>query len=105
MAERASLSSEELFVKVQLGIRMNRRIVKVLKATAEYMDMPFPALLESMAVANFQGQCLFGPDVLKQIERFSQIYGLDDMLEALGRAAEEFDDDAREQAPERGGKK
>jgi hypothetical protein len=99
MPERPSLSSEELFVKVQLGVRMNRRVVKVLKATAEYMDMPFAALLESMAVANFEGHCLFGPEVLKQIERFSEIYGLDKMLDAMAQEAEGYD--AMQEAPER----
>lgn len=99
MAERRSLTSEELFAKVQLGIRMNKRLVKVLKATAEYMDMPFAALIESMAVTALQGDCVFSPDVLKQVERFKEIYGLDDMLNAMGQEAE--DDDLMHEAPER----
>lgn len=82
-----STPSEELFVKVQLGVRMNRRILKVLKATAEYMDMPLSGLLETMAVTNFQGQCVFAPDVLKQVERFSEIYGLDEMLDSMAGPA------------------
>ena len=80
MAQHPSQPSEDLFNKVQLGVRMNRRLVKVLKATAEYMDLPFAGLLENMAVANLQGQCAFSPDVLKQVERFSEIYGFDELL-------------------------
>lgn len=103
MAERQSLTSEELFAKVQLGIRMNKRLVKVLKATAEYMDMPFAALIESMAVTALQGDCFFGPDVLKQVERFKEIYGLDDMLNAMAQEAEDYD--LMHDAPERPRKK
>src|ERR1700752_4332940 len=105
MAEHRSLTSEELFAKVQLGIRMNKRLVKVLKATAEYMDMPFAALIEGMAVTALQGDCVFGPDVLKQVERFKEIYGLDEMLDALGSLADEFDQQSKEQAAERTRKK
>jgi|SRR5580704_11394959 hypothetical protein len=105
MPQPKTLSSEELFAKVQLGIRMNKRLVKVLKATAEYMDMPFAMLIESMAVTALQGDCVFGPDVLKQVERFKEIYGLDEMLEALGNAADEFDEYAKEATPERPRKK
>ncbi len=60
IVERQSFASDPLFIKVQLGIRINKRVVKVLKATAEYMDMP-SALIESMAVTAFQGQCISGP--------------------------------------------
>ena len=90
MAERQLPASEHLFAKVQLGIRMNRIVVKVLKATAEYMDMPFSGLLENMVLANFEGQRVFSPDVLKQIERFSEIYGLNQMLEVLAKEAEDY---------------
>ena len=101
MAERQTFTSDQLFTKVQLGIRMNKRVVKVLKATAEYMDMPFAALIESMAVTAFQGQCIFGPDVLKQIERFSEIYGLEDMLNALRDQGYDEEDELQDGAAER----
>jgi len=105
-------STEHLFQRVQLGLRMNKRVVKVLKATAEYMDMPLSALIESMAVTALEGGCIFGPDVMKRIEQFKEIYGLNEMLEALpdgayddGAYEDEDDDEPEEEAPKPKGKK
>ena len=36
--------------RVQLGARMEKRLVKVLKGLAEYLDMPLGELLEGMAL-------------------------------------------------------
>jgi hypothetical protein len=92
MAARESQSSEQMYDKVQLGVRMNRRLVKVLKATAEYLDLPLVGLLENMAVANLQGECAFSPEVQKQARRFSKIYGFDELLE-VGDEEELGDED------------
>lgn len=83
MSKPPTYSKEYLFHRVQLGIRMNKPVAKVLRATAAYMDMPLSALIESMAVTAMEGQCIFGPDVMKQVERFKEIYGMDEMLDAL----------------------
>ena len=93
MAPRQSPGYEQRFDKVQLGVRMNKRLVKVLKATAEYLDLPLVGLLENMAVANFEGQCAFTPEVRKQIERFSKIYGFDELMEGGDEeeSGEEYD--------------
>lgn len=87
---RTPSQSEELaFAEpVQVHIRMQRSVVKVLRATAAYMDMPFSALIENMAVANFEGQCSFSDEILPKIAQFMQIYGLNDYLEALGEVAD-----------------
>lgn len=103
MAEHQSLPPEELFAKVQLGIRINKRLVKVLKATAEYMDLSFASLIEGIAVTALQGGSVFGPDVLKQIERFTEIYGLDEMLDAMARDADDYE--LMQAKPERTGKR
>jgi len=87
-------STARLFQRVQLGLRMNKRVVKVLKAAAEYMDMPLSALVESMAVTALEGGCIFGPDVMKKIEQFKEIYGLNEMLEALPDGV--YEDDGEE---------
>jgi hypothetical protein len=81
-------SREQLLATVQVNIRMNRSLLKVLKATAEYLDMPFSGLMESIAVNALDGACLFGPDLMKPIQQFKKIYGMDAMLDALAEAAE-----------------
>ena len=79
---------------------MEKCVVKVLKGTAEYLDMPFSDLLESMAVTALDGHCFFGADALKQIAQLSKIYGLEDYLDALASAArDEDEDDEEEQEP------
>ena len=101
MPAKSEPSLDYLFVKVPVGTRLNRTIVKVLKATAEYLDMPFSGLLESVAVAAMQGECYFSPDVLKQIEKFKEIYGLNAMYDAMADAdADDDDANAAELRPE-----
>lgn len=62
--------------RVQTGIRMERRIVKVLKATAELKDLSVGDLLEGIVLHAFEGKCAFGPETLKQIGELKAIYGL-----------------------------
>ena len=63
--------------RVQTGVRIERRLVKVLKALAEHLDMSLGDLLEGIVLHAFEGKAPFGPDTLRQIERLKQVYGLD----------------------------
>ena len=69
-------AKEVLVERVQTGIRMERRLLKVLKATAELKDMTVGDLLEGVVLHAFEGKCAFGPDTLKQIGELKAIYGL-----------------------------
>ena len=82
-------SLQRLLEKVQVNIRLSRPVLKVLKATAEYMDVSFASLMEGIAVLSLDGQRVFTPDVMKQIERFKEIYGMNAMGDALERAIDE----------------
>jgi hypothetical protein len=62
--------------RVQTGIRIERRILKVLKATAELKDMSLGDLLEGIVLHAFEGKQPFGPETVKQINEFRTIYGL-----------------------------
>ena len=62
--------------RVQTGIRIERRILKVLKATAELKDMSVGDLLEGIILHAFEGKQPFSPETLKQINDFRVIYGL-----------------------------
>ena len=62
--------------RVQTGIRIERRILKVLKATAELKDMSVGDLLEGIVLHAFEAKCAFSPETLKQINEFRAIYGL-----------------------------
>jgi hypothetical protein len=65
-----------LVERVQTGIRMERRILKVLKATAELKDMSLGDLLEGIVLHAFEGKPAFGAETLRQIAEFRSIYGL-----------------------------
>jgi hypothetical protein len=63
--------------RVQTGVRMEERILKVLKAFAEYHDMTLGDLLEGIVLHAFDGQCPFGAESLKRIKDLKKFYGLD----------------------------
>jgi hypothetical protein len=63
--------------RVQTGVRMEERILKVLKAFAEYHDMTLGDLLEGIVLHAFDGKSPFGPESLKRIKELKKFYGLD----------------------------
>lgn len=75
MAERLAKKTIEV-ERVQTGIRIERRILKVLKATAELKDISVGDLLEGIVLHAFDGKPAFSAETLKQIGEFKSIYGL-----------------------------
>jgi len=62
--------------RVQTGVRMEKRILKVLKAFGEYHDMTLGDLLEGIVLHAFDGKCPFGAESQKRIKELKKIYGL-----------------------------
>jgi hypothetical protein len=63
--------------RIQTGVRMERRILKVLKALAEYKDLTLGDLLEGIVLHAFEGQSAFSGETLSAIAQLKKIYGLD----------------------------
>jgi predicted DNA-binding ribbon-helix-helix protein len=63
--------------RVQTGVRMEKRLVKVLKALAELRDLSLGDLLEYIVRAGFAGEEPFSPEEVRQITELTRIYGLD----------------------------
>jgi len=63
--------------RVQTGVRMERRILKVLKALAEYKNMTLADLLEGIVLHAFDGKAPFTADTLRKIAELKGIYELD----------------------------
>ena len=63
--------------RVQTGVRLERRTLKVLKALAEYLDLSLGDLLEGVVLHAFEGKAPFSPETLKQIERLKDVYSLE----------------------------
>lgn len=62
--------------RVQTGVRLEKRLLKVLKAVAELKDMTLGDLLEGIVLHAFDGKAPFSPETLREIEQFKKIYGL-----------------------------
>jgi hypothetical protein len=63
--------------RVQTGVRMERRILKVLKAVAQYKNMTLGDLLEGIVLHAFDGKAPFSAATLRKIAELKGIYGLD----------------------------
>ena len=75
--------------RVQTGVRLERRLLKVLKALAEYHDLSLGDLLEGIVLHAFDGKVPFGPESLARIATLKQLYGLDLGADASHRLREE----------------
>ncbi len=63
--------------RVQTGVRLEKRMLKVLKALAEYHDLTLGDLLEGIVLHAFEGSCAFGKDALPRIAQLKKIYEMD----------------------------
>ena len=66
-----------LVERVQTGVRMEKRILKVLKGFAEYHDMTLGDVLEGIVLHAFDGKTPFSPASLGRIRALKRFYGLD----------------------------
>lgn len=63
--------------RVQIGARMEKTLVKTLKALAEYLDLSLGDLLEGITLHALEGKSAFSPKTLGHIKKLRTIYGLD----------------------------
>ena len=63
--------------RVQTGVRIEKRMLKVLKALAEYFDITLGDLLEGLVLHAFEGKSPFDEGVLQRIQALKQVYGMD----------------------------
>ncbi len=63
--------------RIQTGVRMEKRLVKVLKGLAEVHDLSLGDLLEGIVLHAFEGKAPFGKESLQKIAELKKIYGLD----------------------------
>jgi hypothetical protein len=76
--KRATIWKHKLQIeRIQTGVRMEKRILKVLKALAEYHDLTLGDLLEGIVLHAFDGKSAFGMPSLQQIRDLKKFYHLD----------------------------
>ena len=74
--------------RVQTGVRLEKRLLKVLKGLAEYLDLSLGDLLEGVVLHAFEGKAPFGAETRAKIEQLKEVYGLDFGAEASHRMVE-----------------
>ena len=77
--ENKNITTDERLVieRVQTGVKIEKRILKVLKGLAEFHDISLGDLLEGIVLHAFEGKTPFGEQSLKVIADLKQIYQLD----------------------------
>ena len=79
--------------RVQTGIRVEKRVLKVSKALAEALDMTLGDLIECMILHAFDGKAPFGPETLKRVAQLRAVYDLDLRAEDAHELTERNDAD------------
>jgi hypothetical protein len=72
-AAAPSLSVE----RVQTGVRIEKRLLKVLKALADYHDLSLGDLLEGIVLHAFDGKAPFSEDSLRRIQDLKRVFRLE----------------------------
>jgi hypothetical protein len=76
MRERKAAAPRQV-ERVQTGVRLEKRVLKVLKALAELQDRSLGDLLEGIVLHAFEGKAPFGPESRRRIAELKAVYGLD----------------------------
>ena len=73
------MADEPRFIveRVQTGVRVEKRLLKVLKGLAEYHDLTLGDLLEGIVLHSFDGKCPFSKETLQRVKDLKKFYGLD----------------------------
>ena len=90
-----------LVERVQTGVRIEKRLLKILKAFAEYHDLTLGDLLEGIVLHAFDGKTPFSPASLERIRDLKRLYGLDLDSSASHRLKEIKAKATRKRVPEK----
>ena len=63
--------------RVKTGLRIEKRLLKVLKGLAEHLDMSVAEVIEGMSLHAFEGKAPFSQTTLEKIEQLKSVYDLD----------------------------
>jgi hypothetical protein len=83
-----TMSKKLTVERIQTGVRMEKRMVKVLKGLAEYHDLGLGDLLEGIVLHAFEGKSPFSRRSQELIKDLKKVYGMDYGSEAAHRMVE-----------------
>ncbi len=78
--------------RIQTGVRIEKRLLKVLKALADYHDLSLGDLLEGIVLHAFEGKPPFGDESLRKIADLKRVFSLDLDARASHRLCEANDE-------------
>lgn len=81
--------------RVQTGVRLEKRLLKILRTLAEYHDLTLGDLIEGIVLHVFEGKQPFDQANLKRIAQLKQFYGLNLGADASHRLRETPDTTAK----------
>lgn len=76
MSQKNSMAEHLEIERVQTGARIEKRLLKVLKALAELKDLSLGDLLEGVVLHALEGKLPFPEATLAQVRELKKIYGL-----------------------------
>lgn len=65
-----------LVERVQTGVRMEKQMLKVLKALADSLDITLGDLLEGIVLHAFEGKAPFSKPTLAKVAELKKVFGL-----------------------------
>ena len=74
--------------RVQTGVRIEKRLLQVLKALAQYFDMSLGDLIEGIALHAFENESAFSESAREKIAQIKAVYGMDYGVEAAHKMIE-----------------
>ena len=75
--------------RVQTGVRIEKRLLKVLKALADYHDLSLGDLIEGIVLHALEGKAPFSKESLRRIADLKRVFRLDLDASAAHRLIEE----------------
>ena len=79
--------------RIQTGVRLESRLLKVLKGLATELDMSLGDLLEGIVLHAFEGKPPFSAATLRKVKALRAVYGLDLTAKDSHQLQEVGDDD------------
>jgi hypothetical protein len=62
--------------RIQTGVRIEKRMLKVLKALADSLDLTLGDLLEGIVLHAFEGKAPFAKPTLAKVAELKKVFGL-----------------------------
>src|SRR5437016_677734 len=78
--------------RVQIGVRIEKKMLKVLKGLAEYHDISLGDLIEGIVLHAFENKPPFSHQTLASIAQLKEVYGMDYDVSASHRFTEKPED-------------